>query len=223
MKSDDEKSAESTHQNWHAAFHLSFPRGFTKLGFPEKVENTRHFSTTFSFRLSAATYCYFSDDRRKSVKNTYFDFCRKWNGWEKKSFPRMIWDTTASKFEELSKKKPRHLMVFKVPTESNRELTTSCLSGMGQGMWDFFERLESCWKKRTFRTNFFFLIQISGSSAKRKASYWRGMTLIEFNSRDHCVVCKNQQMKVVGLWTFKASLPVFVLANDDISIGRRPP
>ena len=92
MKSDDEKSAESTHQNWHAAFHLSFPRGFTKLGFPEKVENTRHFSTTFSFRLSAATYCYFSDDRRKSVKNTYFDFCRKWNGWEKKSFSRMIWE-----------------------------------------------------------------------------------------------------------------------------------
>ena len=178
MKSDDEKSAESTHQNWHAAFHLSFPRGFTKLGFPEKVENTRHFSTTFSFRLSAATYCYFSDDRRKSVKNTYFDFCRKWNGWEKKV--SLEWyerdTTTACKFEEL-RKKPRHLMVFKVPAESNRELTTSCLSGIGQGMWDFLERLESCWKKRLFAQTFFsythlgFLCKTKGELAKND-SYW---------------------------------------------------
>ena len=53
-------------------------------------------------------YCYFSDDRRKSVKNTYFDFCRKWNGWEKKKFPSndMRRDTAACKFEELSKKSP---------------------------------------------------------------------------------------------------------------------
>ena len=116
-------------------------------------------------------YCYFSDDRRKSVKNTYFDFCRKWNGWEKKKFPsndmREILPRVSSR--NLIKK-PRHLMVFKVPTESNRELTTSCLSGMGQGMWDFYERLESCWKKGTFCTNFFFLLHISVSSAKLKAS-----------------------------------------------------
>ena len=74
MKSDDEKSAESTHQNWHAAFHLSFPRGFTKLGFPEKVENTRHFSTTFSFRLSAAATAISQTTGEKVLKTHILTF-----------------------------------------------------------------------------------------------------------------------------------------------------
>ena len=87
MKSDDEKSAESTHQNWHAAFHLSFPRGFTKLGFPEKVENTRHFSTTFSFRLSvAATTAISLTTGEKVLKTHILTFVE--NGMaEKKKFP----------------------------------------------------------------------------------------------------------------------------------------
>ena len=86
MKSDDEKSAESTHQNWHAAFHLSFPRGFTKLGFPEKVENTRHFSTTFSFRLSAAATTISQTKGEKVLKTHILTFVE--NGMaEKKKFP----------------------------------------------------------------------------------------------------------------------------------------
>ena len=108
MKSDDEKSAESTHQNWHAAFHLSFPRGFTKLGFPEKVENTRHFSTTFSFRLSVAAATATSLTTGEKVLKTHIlTFVE--NGMAEKKKVSLEWyerDTTACKFVELNKKSP---------------------------------------------------------------------------------------------------------------------
>ena len=136
-------------------------------------EGGKHEALFYHFFIPSfgCCYCYFSDDRRKSVKNTYFDFCRKWNGWEKKSF--LEWyekDTAACKFEGLSKKSPGTWWFSK----SQRKVIENLLHRVWV-VWvkvcgTFSKGRKVAEKKGLFAQTFFFLLHISVSSAKLKAS-----------------------------------------------------